>query len=110
VVVQIETAAGLEAAEGILGAPGVDVVFPGPVDLGLSLGLGASYATFQEIATALAPTLERLEALAATAGVAVMRHCETPEAVQAAAAAGCRLIGYQSDLGLLGRWASPLGG
>ncbi len=107
-VVQIETGAAAEAAAEILCVPGVDVVFPGPVDLAWSLGLRGSYATFQEISLALAPVLAGLEETARGAGVGLMRHAETPEAAQAAAAAGCSMITFTSDAGLLGRWASPL--
>jgi 4-hydroxy-2-oxoheptanedioate aldolase len=39
VVCQIETAAGLDALDGICAVPGVDVVFVGPTDLGQSLGV-----------------------------------------------------------------------
>lgn len=107
-VVQIESAAAADAAAELLAVPGVDVVFPGPVDLAWSLGLRGSYATFQEISVAVAPVLAGLEETARRAGVGVMRHAETPEAAQAAAAAGCCLITFSSDTGLLGRWASPL--
>lgn len=108
-VVQIETAAGVEAAAAIAGAPGVDVLFPGPVDLAWSLGMRGSYTSFQEISVALEPVLGPIEAGARAAGVTLMRHCETAEAAQAAAAAGALMITVGSDVGLLGRWTSPLG-
>ncbi len=57
--VMIETAAGLAEAEAIAAAPGVDLVFVGPTDLGLSLGGEAA---------AFEAGLARVRAAAAAAG------------------------------------------
>jgi 4-hydroxy-2-oxoheptanedioate aldolase len=64
-VVQIETAAGLEAVEEIAAVDGIDALFVGPVDLSFALGvpLGFTTGTFQR-------ALDRVLAAARRHGVA----------------------------------------
>jgi 4-hydroxy-2-oxoheptanedioate aldolase len=88
-IVQIETAAGLSNTEAIVSVPGLDGVYIGPVDLGLSLGLGR-LGTFEHprIAAAIVDTVEAC----ARHGVMAGRPALTIGEVGAALQEGCRFV------------------
>jgi 4-hydroxy-2-oxoheptanedioate aldolase len=93
----VETVAGLRAAAEIAAVAGVDGIFVGTMDLGLSLGLGVSAeppAALREAVAAVVATCERQGVLAA--GVA-------RDAAEAAdlLALGMRMLTIAADRGLL---------
>jgi 2-keto-3-deoxy-L-rhamnonate aldolase RhmA len=95
-IVQIETASALQNVAEIASIPGVDVLFVGPSDLSMALGIPGQFDH---------PTL--LEAfddvVAATrgAGIAAGILAVTPDRVGALAAQGFTFIGVGSDASLL---------
>lgn len=99
--VMIETARALEAVEGIAAVPGVDMIFVGPFDLSLALGL--------EVDDLLASTgerapLERIIGACRVAGIRAGAYAGTPERAAILGAAGFSWIAATTDTGLL-----PLG-
>lgn len=102
-IVQIETAAGVEAAADILAVDGVDAVYVGPADLAVSYGLTgrADWADGP-----VADGILRVAAAAREAGVRVGLYCSDP----AFAAAEIRraeldFVGIGIDLMFVGRQA-----
>lgn len=69
----IETAAGLDEVERIAAVPGVSGLYVGPVDLGLSLGLGAA---MDHDHPRFGAALDRVVAACRTAGVAAGIHAD----------------------------------
>ena len=65
-ILQIESAAGIEAVEGILALPGVDALFIGPYDLSQSLGIPGETSHPEVFAAA-----ERIAGRAQARGVAL---------------------------------------
>jgi 4-hydroxy-2-oxoheptanedioate aldolase len=99
VVAQIETPAGLEACEAIAAVPGLDVLFLGPDDMKLRLGLPIETPTFGN--EQLAAAARRTAAACRAAG----KFAAIP-GVSKENAAQCRELGYQmlfggSDVGFL---------
>lgn len=100
VCVQIETAAGLANVEEIAATPGVDMLFVGPQDLSLSLGvLGQSPNPTLEAAS------QRVYETAARHGLVTGTMVTSPAEAEAARRAGVQLITWGSELGLLGKAA-----
>ena len=74
-VLQIESAAGVEAAEAILGVQGLDSIYVGPADLAVSYGLpGRPDWTSGPVADAL----DHLSQLARSHGVPLGLYCSEP--------------------------------
>ena len=93
VSVMIETAAAVEACEGIAATPGLGMVFVGPNDLSLSLGAGPGAAAFDG-------ALRRVLAAGKAAGVPVGIYTSGAEQAKARAAEGFRFVVVASDTAL----------
>jgi 4-hydroxy-2-oxoheptanedioate aldolase len=104
--VMIETAAGLDAVELIAAVPGVDMIFVGPFDLSLALGL-----TVDELlaARSVDAPLPRITRACAAAGILAGAYAGTPERAALLAAAGFGWIAATTDAGLLALGAESLG-
>lgn len=100
-VVMVETARGLENVEAIAATPGIDVVYVGPADLALGLGLppaarrtAADHARFDA-------AIDRILAACAGAGVVAGFHCGNGAQARRMADRGFRMLTVTSDLGLV---------
>lgn len=94
VCAQIETVAGLDQVEAIAGTPGIDLLFLGPGDLAISMGVG-----FDDPAVEAA--FERVLAAADAYGKAVGTFVLSAERGAQAVRQGARLIAMGVDIGLL---------
>lgn len=94
--VQIETREALEHVDAIAGVPGVDLLFVGPQDLTLSLGLGTDRAN-PKVREAMRTVVATAERHGKVAGTLVV----TPEEKKAAVALGFRFISLASDVRFL---------
>lgn len=95
VCVMIETQQGVENIDEIVRTPGVDLVFIGPGDLGLSFGV-------HDVA-ALEDAVMKVRDACATAGLACGIYCFGPEAAAERIRQGFRLVTIGDDIGLLRR-------
>jgi len=95
-IVQIETAAGLEAVEEIAAVDGVDVLWIGQFDLTTSLGIPGEFAS-----DAFLQAVARIVAAADGAGKHVGMVCGTVEEAREMLARGLSMIGYSFDTWLL---------
>jgi 4-hydroxy-2-oxoheptanedioate aldolase len=100
-IVQIETLAGVENVEAILAVPGLDMVFVGPGDLSVSLGVAGGSPEHTA-------AIRRVVDAAQAAGVPVGMFCMTPEAVAQWAALGATFFLLAGDLALLAQGGSRL--
>ena len=98
-LVQIETAKGLENAEAIAGVEGVDAVFMGPADLSASLGYRGR-ATHPDMLKVQEELVRRVNA----AGKPVA----SPDDIQRVTGWGCSVIAVGTDIGLIARGAEAL--
>ena len=105
VILQIETAAGLDALDDIAGTPGVDGVFIGPADLAASLGHPGNPA-HPEVQRRIGQALDRLKALGVPAGILYV----TPDMARAAMAQGTSFTAVGLDVMLLSGGAAALRG
>jgi len=96
VAVQIETRAGVERLDEILAVDGVDVIFVGPGDLGLSLGIAGGLDGLE-----LREVIEGIVVRAHAAGRAAGMFGVTPETVAYWAKRGVELLLFGSDVGFL---------
>jgi 4-hydroxy-2-oxoheptanedioate aldolase len=94
VMAQIETARGLERSEAIAKAKGVDLLFFGPGDMSLSLGVPPG-------SPALAEAMARIARAAHAAGKLFGTFVGNAEEAKGAVAAGARLIVFGGDGSLL---------
>ena len=94
--VQIETAAGVEAAEAIARVDGVDVLFVGPTDLGVSISDGKP-VPFDD--ARLVAARQRVAAACRAAGKAAGILCALPEQVALVRAEGFSFVALGSDMG-----------
>ena len=101
--VQIESVAGVEAAEGIAGVDGVDAVFVGPSDLAASMGLLG-----QQTHPAVVEAVTDVFAAVKKAGKAVGVNAFDPAAADAYVAAGADFVAVGADVALLARAAEAL--
>ncbi|WDF32603.1 aldolase/citrate lyase family protein [Arthrobacter agilis] len=99
--VMIETAAGLEAVEAIAAVPGVDMIFVGPFDLSLALGVQVEELLASEDDDA---PLRRITTACSSAGIRSGAYAGTPERAAVLARAGFHWIASTTDTALL-----PLG-
>jgi 4-hydroxy-2-oxoheptanedioate aldolase len=97
--VMIETAAALDAVEAIAAVPGVDMIFVGPFDLSLALGLQPD-----DLLAAHAGEdahLTRITRACTHAGITAGAYAGTPERAALLAAAGFEWIAATTDAALL---------
>lgn len=95
-VLMIESKDGLENVEEIARTPELDVLFVGPYDLTLSLGIIEEFEN-----PVFWKALERIIAAASSAGVAVGLQSGDMEIVTRARTMGARFLIYGSDTGML---------
>ena len=101
--VQIETAAGVEAAAEIAAVDGVDAVFVGPSDLSASMGL-LGQQTHPEVVAAV----ERVFVAAKDSGTPVGVNAFDPSAADAYLAAGADFVAVGADVAMLARASEAL--
>jgi 4-hydroxy-2-oxoheptanedioate aldolase len=103
--VQIETAAGVEAAAEIAAVDGIDGVFIGPSDLAASMGvLGAQ--THPDVQGAVRRAVDAVRAAGKPVGV----NAFDPEVAQSYIDAGADFIAVGADVSLLARGSEALAG
>lgn len=92
VILQIESAAGVEAAAEIAAVPGVDALFVGPYDLTMSMGIIEQFdhPKFWE-------AVDRVIQAADKAGIAAGLQTPSPKILREAQNRGARLLIYASD-------------
>lgn len=100
---QIETAAGVEAAADIAAVDGVDAVFVGPSDLSASMGL-LGQQTHPDVVAAV----ESVFAAVRGAGKPVGVNAFDPSAADAYLAAGADFVAVGADVALLARASEAL--
>jgi 4-hydroxy-2-oxoheptanedioate aldolase len=101
--VQIETAAGVEAASEIAAVDGVDAVFVGPADLSASMGL-LGQQTHPDVVAAV----RRVFTAVSAAGKPVGVNAFDPAAAEAYLAAGAEFVAVGADVALLARASEAL--
>jgi 4-hydroxy-2-oxoheptanedioate aldolase len=94
---QIESGEGLEQAEAIAAVDGIDVLFVGPTDLGIALGLGAGSPTEPAFREVLVRVAQAAAARGKAAGVLARDEAQAREY----RALGYSVIAMGSDRGLL---------
>ena len=93
----LETKDALDDLETVAGVPGVDVIFLGPWDMSLALGLDPRQLPLPEIDN----VLDRIVEVASKTGVAAGVGAGTPEGLREQQAAGVTFLSYGPDYGLL---------
>jgi 4-hydroxy-2-oxoheptanedioate aldolase len=101
--VQVETAAGVEAAAEIASVDGVDGVFVGPADLAASLGL-LGQQTHPDVVAAVLRTFDAVRAAGKPVGV----NAFDPEAAQSYLDAGAAFVAVGADTAMLARGSEAL--
>ncbi len=96
--VMIETAAALDAVEDIAAVPGVDMIFVGPFDLSLTLGLDVDDLLAAQAGDA---PLARITRACTNAGITAGAYAGTPERAALLAAAGFDWIAATTDAALM---------
>lgn len=102
-IVQIETMAGVEAAEAIAAVDGVDAVFVGPSDLSASMGL-LGQQTHPDVVAAVLRTFAAVGAAGTPVGV----NAFDPQAADGYLEAGAGFILVGADVALLARGSEAL--
>ncbi len=102
-IVQIESAAALDALDDIAAVDGVDALFVGPSDLGAALG-HLNQPNHPEVRSAVADTIRAIRAAGKPAGVLAT----TSELVEEYVAAGASFVGVGVDTIVLARATSEL--
>ena len=102
-VVQVETALGLENLEGIAQTNGVDAVFIGPADLSASMGLPGQ-VDHPDVVAAIHDAIDRLKAIDVPVGLMAL----DPEAAKAFIARGVSFTAVGVDLVMLADAAALL--
>lgn len=96
--VMIETAGALDAVEAIATVPGVDLIFVGPFDLSLALGVDVDDLLSSRDGE---DPLSRITRACTSAGIQAGAYAGTPERAALLAAAGFRWIAATTDTALL---------
>ena len=104
-LVQIETAAGLEALEDIASVPGIDGIFIGPADLAASLGHPGE-PSHPEVTAACLDAMRRIRAAGKPAGFLTLDQAVLAEMVEA----GCVFTATGIDIMSLRDAAADLAG
>jgi 4-hydroxy-2-oxoheptanedioate aldolase len=102
-LVQVETARGLDQLEGIVGVDGIDGVFVGPADLAASLGHLGQQA-HPEVVDAVETAIKTVTALGKAAGVNAFAEPMARRYLDA----GCRFVLVGADVTLLARGSDQL--
>ena len=103
VIVQVETAEGVENAADIAAVPGIDGVFVGPSDLAASMGL-LGVQTHPDVVAAVHRALQAVIAAGKPAGV----NAFDPAIARTYAAAGARFVLVGADVALVARASEKL--
>lgn len=103
IVVQIESAAALDAIDDIAGVDGVDALFIGPADLAASLGYLGDPA-HPAVQAKIANAAKRIGDAGKPAGIFAL----SPQDAQARIDAGFSFVSVGTDIGLLSRGAQGL--
>jgi len=104
-IAMVETAEAMENLDGIMATPGLDAVYIGPSDLGLSLvGKPIPEPTDPTVLAAVAKVLERARAHKITAGF----HNMTPEHARKMSDQGFRFVTIGGDLRFLSQTAAAV--
>jgi 4-hydroxy-2-oxoheptanedioate aldolase len=98
VMVQIESAPGLQNVDGILSVPGVDIAFVGPNDLHAQLGLLPSYEGAEPEFVA---ALERIQASAREHNVATGIMCGDGASAAARVGQGFQMVCVVTDISIM---------
>ncbi|MFN8006369.1 MAG: aldolase/citrate lyase family protein [Terriglobia bacterium] len=93
----LETKEAVENMEAIAAVPGVDVLFLGPFDLCLSLGLDPMKQPHPEINA----VIERMLAISKKSGVSAGIHVFNPDQLEQRRSQGFTMISYSTDYGIL---------
>lgn len=96
IVVQIETAKGVDNIDEILRVPGIDAAFVGPNDLSQTLGVPGQIHHPE-----VAKRIERLIEACQKAGVAPGLHTYDVDSAKAWLKKGIRLLGYSGDVAFI---------
>jgi 4-hydroxy-2-oxoheptanedioate aldolase len=96
VVLQTESAQGIENAEAIYSLPGVDAIFVGPVDLRANLPRGADGSPADD--AALEAAIARVIATGKKTGTPTGMHCMSAESALARASQGMQFIAVASEM------------
>jgi 4-hydroxy-2-oxoheptanedioate aldolase len=102
-IVQIETAAGLANVEAIAGVKGLDMLYIGPSDLGLSIGREGRMDPTDPVVVA---AIDKILATARKAGLRAGIFCVSPAYSKQMFAKGFDLVTCVSDTALLGAGAA----
>jgi 4-hydroxy-2-oxoheptanedioate aldolase len=102
-IVQIETAPGLENVEAIASVKGLDMLYIGPSDLGLSLGREGRMDQTDPIVVA---AIDRVLKTAKDAGLKAGIYCHDPAYSKAMLAKGFDLVTVLSDTALINAGAN----
>jgi len=97
-IAQIETAAGLEHVEAIAGVEGLDMLYIGPSDLGLSLG---REGRMDQTDPVVVKAIDRILAVAKANRLRAGIYCVSPEYSKSMFNKGFDLVTVASDTGLL---------
>jgi 4-hydroxy-2-oxoheptanedioate aldolase len=97
-IAQIETASGLEHVEAIASVPGLDMLYVGPSDLGLSLG---REGRMDQTDPVVVRAIDRILAVAKAHNLRAGIYCVAPEYSTAMFRKGFDLVTVASDTGLL---------
>lgn len=97
-IAQIETAAGLQNVEAIAAVKGLDMLYVGPSDLGLSMGRDGVIDQTDPIVVA---AIDKVLATAKKAGLTAGIYCIAPAYAKAMLKKGFDLVTCVSDTGLL---------
>jgi 4-hydroxy-2-oxoheptanedioate aldolase len=103
VAVMIESARSLSNVEAIAAVPGVDLLFVGPFDLALSLGVA-----LDELLDDAQGPLQRIREAADAAGIGVAAFAGTPERARVLRDRGFGCLAVATDTGAIGAGAATL--
>lgn len=102
-IAQIETASGLDHVEAIAGVKGLDMLYIGPSDLGLSLG---REGRMDQTDPVVVKAIDRILAVAKAAGLKAGIYCIAPDYSKQMFAKGFDLVTVLSDLTLINAGAA----
>lgn len=101
-IAQIETSQGLENVEAIASVPGLDMLYVGPSDLGISLG---REGRMDQTDPVVVKAIDRILEIAKKASIRAGIYCQSPSYSKSMFNKGFDLVTVASDAGLLGAGA-----
>lgn len=104
-IAQIETASGLEHVETIAAVKGLDMLYIGPSDLGLSLG---REGRMDQTDPVVVKAIDRILQVAKNAGLKAGIYCISPDYSKQMRSKGFDLVTVASDVGLLAQAGTAL--